>query len=130
MNPYILKSSYVSHNKYTYGCHKVYNEINSFFVYFRENEVTIRDQMASKNSKKSQESPKPTKKTRKEDPEAKTPVEPTNRPKALTVVGIGASAGGLPALRTFFEALPSDTGMAFVVVTHLHPEHESHMAEL
>ena len=45
-------------------------------------------------------------------------------------MGIGASAGGLPALRSFFEALPSDTGMAFVVVTHLHPEHESHMAEL
>ncbi|HZM24931.1 MAG TPA: CheR family methyltransferase [Anaerolineales bacterium] len=89
--------------------------------------------MASKNNKNSQKSPtKPAKKTRKQepDPEAKAPVEPINRPKALTVVGIGASAGGLPALRSFFEALPSDSGLAFVVVTHLHPEHESHMAEL
>src|SRR5919108_3929569 len=87
--------------------------------------------MASKNNKQAPKSPtKPTKKTRKEDPEAKAPGEPTNRRKGLTVVGIGASAGGLPALRTFFEALPSDTGMAFVVVTHLHPNHESHMAEL
>ncbi|MGE5373425.1 MAG: CheR family methyltransferase, partial [Bacteroidota bacterium] len=30
----------------------------------------------------------------------------------------------------FFDSVPADTGMAFVVVTHLHPEHESHMAEL
>ena len=85
---------------------------------------------ASKNNKKSQQTPQPNKKTRQQDPEAKAPVEPTNRPKELTVVGIGASAGGLKALQSFFKALPSDTGMAFVVVTHLHPEHESHMAEL
>jgi two-component system, chemotaxis family, CheB/CheR fusion protein len=75
-------------------------------------------------------STKPSKKTRKKEPEAKHPVEPTNRPQSLTVVGIGASAGGLSALSTFFDVLSSDTGMAFVVVTHLHPEHESHMAEL
>jgi two-component system, chemotaxis family, CheB/CheR fusion protein len=48
----------------------------------------------------------------------------------ITVVGIGASAGGLRALETFFETLPSDTGLAYVVITHLHPEHESHLAEL
>jgi two-component system CheB/CheR fusion protein len=48
----------------------------------------------------------------------------------LRIVGIGASAGGLEALQSFFEALPAETGMAFVVITHLHPEHESHMAEL
>lgn len=48
----------------------------------------------------------------------------------ITVVGIGASAGGLKALQTFFEALPDNTGMAYVVITHLHPEHESHLAEL
>jgi two-component system, chemotaxis family, CheB/CheR fusion protein len=48
----------------------------------------------------------------------------------LTIVGIGASAGGLKALRSFFEALPETTGMAFVVITHLHPEHESVMADI
>jgi two-component system, chemotaxis family, CheB/CheR fusion protein len=48
----------------------------------------------------------------------------------ITVVGIGASAGGLKALQEFFEALPADTGMAYVVITHLHPEHESHLAEV
>jgi two-component system CheB/CheR fusion protein len=45
-------------------------------------------------------------------------------------VGIGASAGGLQALQALFDHLPGDTGMAFVVVTHMHPEHESHLAEL
>ncbi len=43
------------------------------------------------------------------------------------VVGIGASAGGVTALSTFFSGMPSDTGMAFVVILHLSPEHESHV---
>jgi two-component system, chemotaxis family, CheB/CheR fusion protein len=47
-----------------------------------------------------------------------------------TVVGIGASAGGLTALKTFLENVPSDSGLAFVVVVHLSPDHESHMAEI
>ncbi|HEX2993669.1 MAG TPA: chemotaxis protein CheB, partial [Anaerolineales bacterium] len=84
--------------------------------------------MASKTNKKSAQSPKPTRKPKKI--EAKAPVEPSNRERGLTIVGIGASAGGLEALQSFFDALPDDTGMAFVVVTHLHPEHESHLAEL
>ena len=46
------------------------------------------------------------------------------------VVGIGASAGGLAALKTFFGKVPADSGLAFVVVVHLAPDHESHMAEL
>ena len=48
----------------------------------------------------------------------------------VTVVGIGASAGGLSALRTFFSNVPDDTGLAYVVVVHLSPEHESHLPEL
>ena len=62
--------------------------------------------------------------------EAKKPAEPTNRTQRLTVVGIGASAGGLTALNAFFDALSPDTGMAFVVITHLHPTYESHLAEI
>ena len=46
------------------------------------------------------------------------------------IVGVGASAGGLEALIQFFEAMPSDTGMAFVVVQHLSPDHKSLMGEL
>lgn len=46
------------------------------------------------------------------------------------VVGIGASAGGLSALKIFLEHVPADSGLAFVVVVHLSPDHESHLAEL
>lgn len=46
------------------------------------------------------------------------------------VVGIGASAGGIQALLRFFEALPTDCGMAFVVVMHLSREHQSHLDEI
>ena len=46
------------------------------------------------------------------------------------IVGIGASAGGFPAIKRFFSKVPQDTGMAFVVVQHLDPTHESTMADL
>src|SRR5687768_18352667 len=46
------------------------------------------------------------------------------------VVGIGASAGGLDAFQQFLRALPVDTGMAFVVVQHLHPGHASLLSEI
>ena len=46
------------------------------------------------------------------------------------VVGIGASAGGLSAYKLFFNALPPDTGMAFVVISHLLPAAHSHLAEI
>jgi two-component system CheB/CheR fusion protein len=41
------------------------------------------------------------------------------------VVGIGASAGGLQAITLFFENMPHDNGMAFVVILHLSPDHQS-----
>ena len=46
------------------------------------------------------------------------------------VVGIGASAGGLNAYKAFFDALPSNTGMAFVVISHIHPAAHSQLAEI
>jgi two-component system, chemotaxis family, CheB/CheR fusion protein len=46
------------------------------------------------------------------------------------VVGIGASAGGLDALERLFQAMPADTGAAFVVVQHLSPDHKSMMDNL
>ena len=46
------------------------------------------------------------------------------------VVGIGASAGGLNAYKAFFDALPSDTGMAFVVISHIHPAAHSQLTEI
>src|SRR4029078_2214815 len=46
------------------------------------------------------------------------------------IVGIGASAGGLEAFNGFFSKMPSDSGMAFVLVQHLSPDHKSALAEL
>jgi two-component system CheB/CheR fusion protein len=48
----------------------------------------------------------------------------------VSVVGIGASAGGLEALRQLFGNLPDDTGMAFVVIQHLDPDHPSMLASV
>lgn len=48
----------------------------------------------------------------------------------LPIVGIGASAGGVEALEQFFKSMPTDNGMAFVVVTHLPPNRESMLSEI
>ena len=45
------------------------------------------------------------------------------------IVGIGASAGGLEALEQFFGNMPKDSGMAFVVIQHLDPNHVGIMPE-
>ena len=47
----------------------------------------------------------------------------------LPVVCVGASAGGLEALRQLFVNVPSRTGAAFVVVQHLDPAHASGLAD-
>jgi chemotaxis methyl-accepting protein methylase/signal transduction histidine kinase len=56
--------------------------------------------------------------------------EPASAEPGRLIVGIGASAGGLDALKKFFTAMPTRTGLAFVVVVHLDPSHKSFMAEL
>jgi len=48
----------------------------------------------------------------------------------LYVVGMGASAGGLEAFQRFFSDLPPDTGLAFVLVSHLEPTHKGMMPEI
>src|SRR5579859_5535319 len=60
------------------------------------------------------------------------PDEPEQPPSAepFPVVGIGASAGGLEACTELLKNLPQDTGMAFVVVQHLAPNHSSMLTEL
>ncbi len=52
------------------------------------------------------------------------------RPKPFMVVGVGASAGGLDAFRALLQALPADAGMAFVLVQHLDPSHDSLLVDL
>ena len=46
------------------------------------------------------------------------------------VVGIGASAGGLDAFKKLLKAIPEDSGMAYILVQHLDPNHESMLPEL
>jgi two-component system, chemotaxis family, CheB/CheR fusion protein len=48
----------------------------------------------------------------------------------IRIVGIGASAGGLEALKEFFSHIPPDSGLAFVVIQHLDPNHASYTADL
>jgi len=50
--------------------------------------------------------------------------------KILSIVGIGASAGGLKAFEQFFANVPADSGMAFVLVPHLDPSHVSMLPDL
>jgi two-component system CheB/CheR fusion protein len=53
-------------------------------------------------------------------------------PEAATfaIVGLGASAGGLEAFEQFFRNMPVDSGLAFVLVQHLDPEHASLLTEI
>ncbi|HDZ58383.1 MAG TPA: response regulator [Pseudomonas xinjiangensis] len=61
---------------------------------------------------------------------------PQNRPDLrlsdlpFPVVGIGASAGGLQAVLRFFEHMPNDSGMAFVIILHLSPKHVSNAGKI
>ncbi len=48
----------------------------------------------------------------------------------LPMVGLGGSAGSIAALQEFFATMPGDSGMAFVVVLHISPTHESTLAEM
>ena len=66
-------------------------------------------------------------------PAAAAPHPPNTEPSArspLAVVGIGASAGGLEAFSQLLKGLPVDTGMAFVLVQHLDPKHESQLPDV
>jgi two-component system CheB/CheR fusion protein len=61
----------------------------------------------------------------------KTQAAARQRPAAeFPIVVIGASAGGLDAMKKFLKAVPADSGLAYVLVPHLDPRHESLMVEL
>lgn len=61
---------------------------------------------------------------------AAPPPAPGAPEHGFPIVGVGASAGGLEALEELFAAMPLDTGMGFVVITHQHPGHTSLLPEL
>lgn len=67
----------------------------------------------------------------------KTPLPNNKHPENLIksenlfpVIGVGASAGGLEAFKKLLKAIPIDSGMAFVLVQHLDPNHESMLTEI
>src|SRR5260221_2814559 len=61
-----------------------------------------------------------------------TPVASVPVPESpgFPIVAVGASAGGVQALQRLLGALATDTGMAFVLIAHLAPKHESALAEI
>src|SRR5213592_3612895 len=66
----------------------------------------------------------------KETFKAAARVERRTAKRSFPIVGIGASAGGLEAMTQLLKHLPADTGMAFVLVQHLDPTHESALSSL
>lgn len=64
------------------------------------------------------------------EPEPATASGPGDVEGTFLAIGIGASAGGLEACRKLIDAMPADSGMAFILVQHLDPRHESMMVEL
>ncbi len=67
-------------------------------------------------------------KKKRADPSPHRPVAP--HPGTFPIVGIGASAGGFEAFAEMLNALPADPGMAFVLIQHLDPTHESMLSQL
>jgi two-component system CheB/CheR fusion protein len=76
--------------------------------------------------------PRPGEQREGSEPSGAVPVPPASEAdeSLFPVVGLGASAGGLDALTEFFQAMPADSGMAFVVVTHLDPGTPSALGEI
>src|SRR6516164_6882406 len=60
----------------------------------------------------------------------KSPPAILNPERLFPIVGVGASAGGLEAFTALLKHLPSDTGMAFVLIQHLDRKQPSHLTDL
>jgi two-component system CheB/CheR fusion protein len=73
---------------------------------------------------------KPRKETKNNAASPETPDANGPAKKSFPIVGIGASAGGLEALETFFDHLPPAPGMAIVIIQHLSPKHKSIMGQI
>ncbi|WP_317898068.1 chemotaxis protein CheB [Aurantibacillus circumpalustris] len=75
--------------------------------------------------------PKKEAKLRKDQLQKTSSVEKSQaEPNAFTIVAIGASAGGLEAITEFLKNLSPNTGMAFIYVQHLSPDHKSMLSSL
>jgi two-component system CheB/CheR fusion protein len=56
--------------------------------------------------------------------------KPHKTAQDFPIVGIGASAGGLDAFKKLLKAIPKDSGMAYVIVQHLSPDHASNLTDI
>ncbi|MDX1752581.1 MAG: chemotaxis protein CheB [Salinimicrobium sediminis] len=56
--------------------------------------------------------------------------EPSSKPTFARIIAIGASAGGLEALKAFFQNVPQGSKSAYVIIQHLSPDYKSMMGEL
>jgi two-component system CheB/CheR fusion protein len=81
-------------------------------------------QIQAKSKKTSRKS------ARESSPANKSNAKSSGGNQPFPIVGVGASAGGLEAVRELLNHLPTDTGIALVLVQHLDPKHESMLAEL
>lgn len=52
------------------------------------------------------------------------------KPKSFPIIAIGGSAGSFPAYEKFFANMPTDSGMAIVIIMHLDPLHKSQLSEV
>ena len=74
--------------------------------------------------------PKKTKSSSPRKRQVKAPAALPHGHSSFPIVGIGASAGGLEAFEALLARLPADTGMGFVLVQHMSPDHESLLPQL
>ena len=84
----------------------------------------ISENTSSENTSLENTTPQDTSSEKAPTQDDATDVEPTR------VVGIGTSAGGLAALRRLLNNTPNDTGMAFVIIQHLSPAHNSELPQI
>jgi len=68
--------------------------------------------------------------TVRNEPAGDDDVSPSSHHELVPVVALGGSAGAIEALQSFFEDVPAECPVAFVVAVHLDPEHESKLPEL
>ena len=67
----------------------------------------------------------------RDDSDADVPAEAAASGKSdFLIVGLGGSAGAISSFRDFFSNVPPDSGIAYVVILHLSPEHDSRLAEV
>lgn len=60
---------------------------------------------------------------------AKDDIDDSNQGK-FSIVALGASAGGIQALKEFFRSVNEDSGLCYIVILHLSPDHDSQLAEI